>query len=164
VRRQAHLPARARDGDRARGPGRGPRRSALPARRLPGAGGLNDEGDRYRKMYLPRSSNPGKVAARQSATFLGFFKCTCPLFSAALDDGGDAHAAADAHRDQGGLLVGALELVEGDRAAVDIDLVGIDSALLDELEDDGGERFVDLEQVDVLPRHAGLLQRSLGCG
>ena len=59
--------------------------------------------------------------------------------SDALDDGGDAHAAADAERGQAVALVAALELVDqgaedhragraervahGDRAAVDVDLL-----------------------------------------
>ena len=95
-----------------------------------------------------------------------------------LDDRRRAHAAAGAHGDQGDLLVGALELVEGGldqhragaadrvteghRAAVDVERGRVEVELTDRLEHDGRERLVDLPDVDVVPGHAGLLQRPLG--
>ena len=55
----------------------------------------------------PRPGSWGRISRRG----LGFFGTgACAL--AALDDGGDAHTAADAQRDQRGGLVGALWLVE----------------------------------------------------
>src|SRR5690348_4769418 len=83
--------------------------------------------------------------------------------SDALDDGGDAHAAADAERGEAAAQVAPLELVDegaedhragrtervthGDRTAVDVgDLVG-DAQVAHEPHRDRGERLVDLEQV-----------------
>ena len=73
-------------------------------------------------------------------------------------------------RDERGALAGALEFVErgaedhragraermahGDRAAVDVDLARIDVERLQEAQHDGGEGFVDLEEIDVGDRHA----------
>src|SRR4051794_39559283 len=75
----------------------------------------------------------------------------------ALDDRGDALAAADAEGDQGGVEVAALQLVEGgaeehraggaegmaegDGATVDVDLGGVEVEVADDLERDGGEGF-----------------------
>src|ERR1700744_1188426 len=96
----------------------------------------------------------------------------------ALDDSRGAHAGADDERDEGGLLTGALQLVddradehragrtervtERDRAAVHVDLGGIDVERLQEAQHDGGEGFVDLEEIDVLDLHAGFPQNLLG--
>ena len=71
-------------------------------------------------------------------------------------------------------LAGALEFVERgaedhragraermahrDRAAVDVDLVGVEVERLPEAQHDGGEGLVDLEEVDVVERHAGALR------
>src|SRR5688500_4042604 len=78
--------------------------------------------------------------------------------SVPLDAEGDAHAAADAERGEALLRVAALHLVEqggqhpraagadrvadGDRAAVDVDLVGGPAELLADRERLGGERLV----------------------
>ena len=72
---------------------------------------------------------------------------------------------ADAEGGEGGLLVGALELVEGgaedhraggaervahgDGAAVDVDAGGVDVEGLHEAQHHGGEGLVDLEEVEV---------------
>ena len=48
---------------------------------------------------------------------------------------------------------------EGDRAAVDVDLVGVDAELLGRGQADRGERLVDLDQVEVGGRDALLLRR-----
>jgi hypothetical protein len=47
----------------------------------------------------------------------------------------------------------------GDRAAVDVDLLVRHAHLLHELHRHGGEGLVDLEQVDLRDRHAGLGER-----
>ena len=57
---------------------------------------------------------------------------------------------------------GADRVAEGDRAAVDVDLVHVDPVLAGPREDDGGERLVDLEQVEVGDRHAGAVEQLLG--
>src|SRR5919107_4411347 len=95
-----------------------------------------------------------------------------------LDDGGDAHAAADAERGEAAAQVATLELVDeraedhraggaervthGDRAAVDVGDLVADVQVAHEAHRDGGERLVDLEQVDVLDLEAGLRQRLPG--
>src|SRR5512139_3742785 len=83
--------------------------------------------------------------------------------SDALDDGRDAHAAADAQRDQRVGLVRPLQLVERsaerDRAAVHVDALGIDAERARRLQRHHGERLVDLPQIDVADGHAGLLER-----
>src|SRR5512144_384587 len=81
-----------------------------------------------------------------------------------FDDRARAEAAAAAHRDQRIAAIGALDLMqrggdqaragaagrmaERDRAAVGIDALRIRRELLHPGEDDGRERFVDLELVD----------------
>src|SRR5699024_8781410 len=98
--------------------------------------------------------------------------------SDALDDGGDAHAAADAERDESALAAGALEFVEdragdhragraermahGDGAAVDVELLVRDVHVLLETQDDRGERLVELPEVDVVGGETGGGQRLLG--
>src|SRR3954447_24037137 len=100
--------------------------------------------------------------------------------SDALDDGGDAHAAADAERGQAALQVAALELVDQraedhraggaqrvahrDGAAVDVDLLVVQVEVAHEAHGDRGERLVDLEQVDVVDGQAGLGQRLAARG
>src|SRR4051812_45087293 len=92
----------------------------------------------------------------------------------ALDDGGVGLAAALAHRLQPVAAAGALELVqqrrhqpgtgraervaERDRAAVDVDLGQVGAGLLLPREHHRREGLVDLDQVDVVDRQAGLLQ------
>src|ERR1700730_897090 len=87
-----------------------------------------------------------------------------------LDDGGHAHAAADAQRDQRATGVAALELVahgagdhraggaqrvaHRDGAAVDVELVVGNVEVLLELQHHRRERLVQLEQVDVIDRQA----------
>src|SRR5699024_4552373 len=98
--------------------------------------------------------------------------------SDALDDGGDAHAAADAERDEGALAAGALELVEngagdhragrtegvahGDGAAVDVELLVRDVHVLLEAQHDGGEGLVELPEVDVVCGEPGGGEGLLG--
>src|ERR1700761_626322 len=95
-----------------------------------------------------------------------------------LDDGGDTHAAADAQRDQRAVRVAALQLVDHgsgdhgaggtqrvshrDGAAVDVELLVRDVQVLLELQHDGGEGLVQLEQVDVVDRQARSVQHFLG--
>src|SRR3954468_21203789 len=92
----------------------------------------------------------------------------------ALDDGGVGLAAALAHRLQAVAAAGALELVqerrhqpgpgrpqrvaERDRAAVHVDLGQVGAGLLLPREHHRRERLVDLDEVDVVDRQAGLLQ------
>src|SRR5699024_2513084 len=80
--------------------------------------------------------------------------------SDAFDDGGHAHAAADAQRDEGEAAAGAVQLVDGgagdhgaggaervahgDGAAVDVELLVGDAELLLGVQDDGREGLVDL--------------------
>src|SRR5690606_25061006 len=96
------------------------------------------------------------------------------------DDGGDAHAAADAQGGQAVALVLALQFVdEGaedhraggaervtqcDGAAVDVDLVQGQAHVLDEAQHDRGERLVDLDEVDVVDGQPGLGERLAGGG
>src|SRR5918994_5152225 len=86
----------------------------------------------------------------------------------ALDDGGVGHAAALTHRLQAVAAPGALELVEqrgeqlvarapervaeGDGAAVHVGLRQVAAGPELPGQHDGGERLVDLEQVDVVDR------------
>ena len=88
----------------------------------------------------------------------------------ALDDRDVGLAAALAHRLQAVAAAGALELVqqrghqpgagraervaERDRAAVDVDLGEVGAGLLLPREHDRRERLVDLDEVDVVERHA----------
>src|SRR6478672_624210 len=97
-----------------------------------------------------------------------------------LDDRRDAHAAADAERGEAALLVATGELVdegaedhraggaEGvahrDGPAVDVGDVVADAQVAHEAHRDGGERLVDLEEVDVLDLEAGLGERLAGGG
>src|ERR1700687_5733361 len=89
--------------------------------------------------------------------------CSGFPFSDALDDGGYAHAAADAQRDQRATGVATLELVDHgsgdhgaggaqrvahrDGAAVDIELLVGDVQVLLELQHHRSEGLVELEQV-----------------
>src|SRR5262249_44253814 len=115
------------------------------------------------------------LAAKTSAAFLAMNSRLD-----ALDDGRDALTAADAHRDERRRFVAALEFVErraeqhrarraermaeSDRAAVDVHAFGIDVERADRLQNHGGERFVDLPEIDVARLHAGHLERSLARG
>src|SRR5690606_19801507 len=96
----------------------------------------------------------------------------------ALDAGAGAEAGAAAPGGQGVPAAGAPELLEGpggpagaggaervaegDGAAVDVDLLGVDAALLLPGEHDRGEGLVDLEQVDLVDADAGALGEALG--
>src|SRR5437764_1211726 len=98
----------------------------------------------------------------------------------ALDHHGHALAAADAHRLEPELLVVVLQRVDerrrdprtghaegvadGDGAAVDIELVAewVDADLARRRDDLGGERLVDLDQVDVVDGHLRERERLLG--
>src|SRR5579871_2182411 len=90
--------------------------------------------------------------------------------SDALDDRSGAHAAANAECDQSRALACALKLVErgakdhrarraermahGDRAAVRIDLRGIEVEGLQIAQHHGSESLVELDEVDVPEAHA----------
>src|SRR4051794_22549597 len=92
-----------------------------------------------------------------------------------LDDGGGAHAGADAERHERRAEAAPLELVEDgaedhrsgraermahrDRAAIDVDLLRVELEEFSIEEDDRGESLVDLEEVDVARPHAGALQK-----
>ena len=96
-------------------------------------------------------------------------------FRSSFDDGGDAHAAADAQRAEPRFEPAPLQLVEQraeqhraggaervaerDRAAVDVDLLVRHAHLAHEAHRHGGEGLVDLEQVDVVHRQPGLGER-----
>src|SRR3989304_284894 len=91
--------------------------------------------------------------------------------SEALEDDGVGHAATLADRLQAPAGTGPMHLVnqrghhprsgapermpERDRAAVDVGLVPIGAGLGEPGADDGGERLVDLEEVDVVDAKAG---------
>ena len=62
-----------------------------------------------------------------------------------VEHGAENHAAGRAER-----------MAHRDRAAVDVDLGGIEVEGLHVAQDDRRERLVDLEEVDVVLRHAGL--------
>ena len=53
-------------------------------------------------------------------------------------------------------------MAEGDRAAVDVDLVDIPAELLVDRAGLGGEGLVGFDQVEIVDRPAGLLQRLAG--
>src|ERR1700733_11900447 len=98
----------------------------------------------------------------------------------AFEDGGDAHAAADAQGDERSARVAALELVDDggdehraggaermahrDRAAVNVDVLLGQVQVPDPFQNDGGEGLVELEQVYVVKREAGGCQRLPGGG
>src|SRR2546428_2851347 len=91
-----------------------------------------------------------------------------------LQDGCDSLATGGAQRDQGGLFVAALELLEGgaeeqgtggagrvaerDPPAIHVDALGIEIELAHRLQHHRGERFVDLPEVDVARAHSGETQ------
>src|SRR5262245_60091283 len=98
--------------------------------------------------------------------------------SDALDDRAGAQAATAAHADEGGGLVGPLELVEGlgheerprtpegvaegDGPAVGVGLVEVGLDLAGPGQHDRGEGLVDLEQVDVADGHARAVEQPAG--
>ena len=101
--------------------------------------------------------------------------------SALLEDGGNAHTAADAQGSQTLLgVVALLHLVQqgdddtgtgsahgvtqGDRAAVDVDLVNVEVQLAGHSDGLGSERLVGLDQVDVVDGDAGLGHSLTGSG
>src|SRR3954469_20118426 len=97
--------------------------------------------------------------------------------SDALNQRAGAEPAAAAHGHQAGLLVGALHLVEQrgdqaragraervterDRAAIDVDAVHVGLQLPPPGGDDGGERLIDLDEVDIVHLHPVALQDQL---
>src|SRR5262245_61131874 len=107
-----------------------------------------------------------------------FFTAIPLVPSHPLDDGSGAHAGADAQRHQPDVEVAALELVhqrtkdhsaggaermpQCDGAAVDVDLLGIDVHRLQVAQHDRREGLVDLDEVDVVERHAGALEHLPG--
>src|SRR5690606_18601345 len=56
---------------------------------------------------------------------------------------------------------GAHGVAQGDRAAVDVELVGVDAVHLAERHRHRGERLVDLEDVDVGDAHAAAFEQPL---
>src|SRR5262245_64681569 len=96
----------------------------------------------------------------------------------ALEDGDVGLAAALAHRLEAVPAAGAVELVEQrghetrarraewmaerDRAAVHVHLGEVEAGLLLPREHDRRKRLVDLDQVDVVGRQAGALERVRG--
>ncbi len=96
--------------------------------------------------------------------------------ASALDAHRNAHAAADAKRGEALLGVALLHLIDQrgedarargadrvadrDRAAVDVDLVGVPAELLADRKRLRGEGFVGFDQVEIGDRPAGLLQRA----
>jgi hypothetical protein len=96
-------------------------------------------------------------------------RVTTPVSSAAHAQGGEAvplvlalqfvDEGAEDHR-----AGGAERVTEGDRAAVDVDLVQGQSHVPDEAQDDRRERLVDLDQVDVVDGQPGLGERLAGGG
>ena len=107
-----------------------------------------------------------------------FWCCGCRSavsLGEALDDHRHALAATDAHRLEADGAAGVLEAVEqrghdagaghaervaeGDGAAVDVQLVVADAELAGGGHHLGGERLVDLDEVDVIDGHAGPAQR-----
>src|SRR6476659_6549528 len=101
-----------------------------------------------------------------------------PGSSEPFDDGGVGETAALAHRLQAVAAAGALELVEQrghetrtgaaervaerDRAAVHVHTLHVGVVLLRPREDDGCERLVDLDEVDVVEGEAGALEHLRG--
>src|SRR5258706_8914538 len=95
--------------------------------------------------------------------------------SDALERGGDGAAAAEAQRREAEAALPTAELVEqgrddsrsrgtdrmteGDRAAVDVDLVPVEAELAPVRDGLGGEGLVDLDQVEVADRHVQLLEQ-----
>src|SRR4051794_5879569 len=95
----------------------------------------------------------------------------------ALENHRHALATADAHRLQAERLVLGLEAVDqragdpgaghaervtdGDRSAVHVELVDVDVQVAVARDDLGGERLVDLDEVDVVDGHPGPLQGQL---
>src|SRR5829696_10055083 len=92
--------------------------------------------------------------------------------SNALDDDRRRHAAGGAHRYQPPLEVAPFQFVEHradqdragrpdgmaerDRAAINVDLLAVELEVADELFGDDRKRLVDLEQIDIVEREAGL--------
>src|SRR5216684_6648373 len=86
--------------------------------------------------------------------------------SCSLDEPGGPHPAADAHRDEAVARLPATELVEHradqaraahpvgvtdrDRAAIGIEPLGVDAEAVAAVDRLGGERLVQLDEVDVL--------------
>src|SRR3990172_13179229 len=64
----------------------------------------------------------------------------------------------------GGGPGGPQGVVDGDGAAVDVDLVPVPIELAADGEDLAGERLVDLDQVEVVDGHAGALEELLRRG
>ena len=50
---------------------------------------------------------------------------------------------------------------QGHRAAVDVDLLGIEAEFTIDCQGDGRKRFIDLEQIDVTDGKSGLFQQPL---
>ena len=96
----------------------------------------------------------------------------------ALDDRGGTHAGCDAQRGEARAFAGTLKLIQkradddgpggaqrvahGDGAAIDVDFGAVDIKGLHEAQNHGGEGFVDLEQVDVIDRHAAVFEDPFG--
>ena len=143
--------------------------------------------DRIRKQASPTWAQSGERAEPGWTDRVRRVRCTrAPGRSTqataissrhALDQRGGADAAATAHRHEARLLVGALELVqqgrdqscaggpervpERHRASVHVDPVHVWAQLTTPGRDHGGERLVDLDQVDVVDLHRVALEDVL---
>src|SRR6185312_5273298 len=139
-----------------------------------GSGGIEDPGEDPAVVLVL----PNDVAAGL-ADDVALFHVHPPV-SDAFDQGGDTHAAADAQGDDRAVQAGAFEFVDhgpqdhrprgaqrvahGDRAAVDVEPLVVDAEVALEFQGDGGERLVDLPQVDVRRRQTGGVQELAGGG
>ena len=122
---------------------------------------------------MPRPRRVGEGARRASRTpLVASFRGQTEL---SLDAHGDAHPAADAQRRQSLLRIaarhfvqqrdqhararGADRMADRDRAAVDVDDVGVPAEVLVDRQRLRGESLVGLDEFEVFDLPAGFLQR-----
>src|ERR1044072_9426155 len=126
-------------------------------------------------MTWPMASNGGRGRSAWARA-----RARASIGSIPLDAEGDAHAAADTQGGEALLGVALLHFVEKggedagargadrvadrDRAAVDVDLVGVPAELLADRERLGGERLIGFDEVEIGDRPAGFLERALRGG
>ena len=127
-----------------------------------------DDSDERKASFIVLARWFGSSSVRVTMPSASWSQRIVSAHADALHDRRHAHAAADAQRREAVAQVACLELVDQraedhraggaqrvaqrDRAAVHVDLLVRDAQVLHELEHDGGERLVDLEQVDVVER------------
>ena len=143
-----------------------------------GGVGVLDQRDQPRDGARRRPPGParrGRGRRRTAAPWVGLLRAGSRSGAGHADDEGVALAAAAAQRGRADAAAATLELerqvqgdpgaghadrvAERDRAAVDVDLVGVDAQLPGRGQADRGERLVDLDQVEVGGRDALLLRR-----